>query len=148
MAGEQFLLGGGIIAEMNGQSPNAPKRFGDLVGSLHICGNAWSRRLLWDIPGEMLIDSLNGQRLFPVLFNPGIKATAFNSYFAVLEQLIKNFMNLVFIKTGHLFQGSGVNTILGILDDIQNTKSSRHVPARFLGRRLNCKIFYNDLLDL
>jgi serine protease Do len=34
--GEQFLLGGDIITEMNGHSPNDPKRFAEMVGSLRV----------------------------------------------------------------------------------------------------------------
>jgi S1-C subfamily serine protease len=36
IAGEQFLLGGDIITEMNGQSPNDPTRFAELVSSLKV----------------------------------------------------------------------------------------------------------------
>ena len=36
IAGEQFLLGGDIITEMNGHSPNDPKRFAEIVGSLQV----------------------------------------------------------------------------------------------------------------
>jgi serine protease Do len=36
IAGEQFLLGGDIITEMNGQSPNDSKRFAELVSSLKV----------------------------------------------------------------------------------------------------------------
>jgi S1-C subfamily serine protease len=34
--GEQFLLGGDIITEMNEHSPNDPKRFAEMVGSLRV----------------------------------------------------------------------------------------------------------------
>ena len=36
ISGEQFLLGGDIITEMNGQSPNDTKRFAELVSSLQV----------------------------------------------------------------------------------------------------------------
>lgn len=36
ISGEQFLLGGDIITEMNGHSPNDPKRFAEMVGSLRV----------------------------------------------------------------------------------------------------------------
>jgi serine protease Do len=36
IAGEQFLLGGDIITEMNGHSPNDPKRFAEMVASLQV----------------------------------------------------------------------------------------------------------------
>jgi serine protease Do len=36
IGGEQFLLGGDVITEMNGQSPNDPKRFAELVSSLQV----------------------------------------------------------------------------------------------------------------
>jgi serine protease Do len=36
IAGEQFLLGGDIITEMNGQSPNDQKRFAEMVSSLKV----------------------------------------------------------------------------------------------------------------
>jgi serine protease Do len=36
ISGEQFLLGGDIITEMNGQSPNDTKRFSELVSSLEV----------------------------------------------------------------------------------------------------------------
>jgi S1-C subfamily serine protease len=41
IAGEQFLLGGDIITEMNGQSPNDPKRFAEMVGSLKVGDTVW-----------------------------------------------------------------------------------------------------------
>jgi S1-C subfamily serine protease len=36
IAGDQFLLGGDIITEMNGQSPNDSKRFAEMVSSLQV----------------------------------------------------------------------------------------------------------------
>ena len=36
IAGDQFLLGGDVITEMNGQSPNDTKRFAELVSSLQV----------------------------------------------------------------------------------------------------------------
>jgi serine protease Do len=36
IAGDQFLLGGDIITEMNGHSPNEPKRFAEMVSSLQV----------------------------------------------------------------------------------------------------------------
>jgi len=36
VAGEQFLLGGDIITEMNGQSPKDEKRFAEVVNSLKV----------------------------------------------------------------------------------------------------------------
>jgi S1-C subfamily serine protease len=36
IAGEQFLLGGDIITELNGQSPNDPTRFAEIVSSLQV----------------------------------------------------------------------------------------------------------------
>ena len=111
-------------------------------------GNASSRRMRLRIIFIILRLAQRWSIFFnTAFFDAAVNSAAVNPYLSMLEQFIKDFMNLLSVKACHLFQGFGIDPFLGMLDYLHYTKSSRHVCTDFLAWQLRSKSLLEGVLN-
>jgi S1-C subfamily serine protease len=74
IAGEQYMLGGDIITEINGLSPNDPKRFADMIGALRV-GDTVRLTLYREAQARQATFKLTERPVLPGDFRPSGSST-------------------------------------------------------------------------